>query len=76
MNGVIRRHAYRYAGVVEAAFLIDELDVEIIADSKHLPIPLLQLIYKIKGALKTALITDAIRAARYQSDEECTWFNK
>ena len=63
MNGVVRRNAYRYAGVVEAAFLHDELDVEIIADGKHLPVPLLQLIYKIKGASKIALITDAMRAA-------------
>lgn len=61
MNGVIRRNAYRYAGTVEAAFLIDELDVEIIADGKHLPVPLLQLVYRIKGAEKIALITDAIR---------------
>lgn len=63
MNGVVRRNAYRYAGVVEAAFLHDDLDVEIIADGKHLPVALLQLVYKIKGASKTALITDAIRAA-------------
>jgi N-acetylglucosamine-6-phosphate deacetylase len=63
MNGVVRRNAYRYAGVVEAAFLMDELDVEIIADGKHLPVPLLQLIYKIKGADKICLITDAMRAA-------------
>lgn len=63
MNGVVRRNAYRYAGVVEAAFLHDDLEVEIIADGKHLPVALLQLVYKIKGASKTALITDAIRAA-------------
>jgi N-acetylglucosamine-6-phosphate deacetylase len=63
MNGVTRRNAYRYAGTVEAAFLIDKLDVEIIADGKHLPVPLLQLIYKNKGADRIALITDAMRAA-------------
>lgn len=63
MNGVIRKNAFRYAGTVEAAYLIDALDVEIIADGKHLPVPLLQLIYKIKGSGKIALITDAIRAA-------------
>ena len=63
MSGVTRRNAFRYAGVVEAAFLIDEMDVEIIADGIHLPAPLLQLVYKIKGAAKTALITDAMRAA-------------
>lgn len=63
MLGVTRRNAYRYAGVVEAAFLIDGMDVEIIADGIHLPPPLLKLVYKIKGAKKTALITDAMRAA-------------
>ncbi|MEP6613039.1 MAG: N-acetylglucosamine-6-phosphate deacetylase [Mucilaginibacter sp.] len=63
MLGVTRRNAYRYAGVVEAAFLIDDMDVEIIADGIHLPPPLLKLVYKIKGANRTALITDAMRAA-------------
>ena len=63
MSGVTRRNAYRYAGVIEAAFLLDEMDVEIIADGIHLPAPLLQLVYKIKGAARTALITDAMRAA-------------
>lgn len=63
MNGVIRKNAYRYAGTIEAAYLIDDLFVEIIADGKHLPIPLLKLVYKIKGPDKIALITDAMRAS-------------
>ena len=63
MSGVTRRNAYRYAGVIEAAYIIDEMDVEIIADGIHLPPPLLKLVYKIKGAGKTALITDAMRGA-------------
>lgn len=63
MSGVTRRNAFRYAGVIESAFLIDEMDVEIIADGIHLPPPLLQLVYKIKGPEKIALITDAMRAA-------------
>src|SRR5439155_14574565 len=63
MSGVTRKNSFRYAGVVEAAYLIDEMDVEIIADGIHLPAPLLKLVYKIKGADRTALITDAMRAA-------------
>ena len=63
MSGVTRKYAYRYAGVIEAGYLHDELDVEIIADGIHLPAPLLKLIYKIKGADHTALITDAMRGA-------------
>lgn len=63
MSGVTRRNAYRYAGVVESAFLIDDMFVEIIADGCHLPAPLLKLIYKIKGSDRIALITDAMRGA-------------
>ena len=62
MSGVTRRNAFRYAGTIESAYLLD-MDVEIIADGVHLPAPLLKLVYKIKGADKTALITDAMRAA-------------
>jgi N-acetylglucosamine-6-phosphate deacetylase len=63
MSGVTRRNAFRFAGVIESAFVIDEMDVEIIADGVHLPAPLLKLVYKIKGADRTALITDSMRAA-------------
>jgi len=63
MSGVHRRNAFRYAGVIESAFIIDAMDVEIIADGIHLPAPLLKLVYKIKGADRTALITDAMRGA-------------
>ncbi|MBD0276936.1 MAG: N-acetylglucosamine-6-phosphate deacetylase [Bacteroidota bacterium] len=63
MSGVTRRNAFRYAGVIESAFLLDEMDVEIIADGVHLPAPLLKLVYKIKGTDRIALITDAMRAA-------------
>jgi len=63
MSGVSRRNAFRYAGVIESSLLLDELDVEVIADGIHLPAPLLKLIYKVKGPEKIALITDAMRAA-------------
>jgi len=63
MSGVTRKNGYRYAGVIESAFLLDEMDVEIIADGIHLPAPLLQLIYKIKGPDRISLITDAMRGA-------------
>ncbi|GAB3770369.1 N-acetylglucosamine-6-phosphate deacetylase [Spirosoma horti] len=62
MSGVTRRNAFRYAGAIESALLLD-MDVELITDGIHLPPPLLKLVYKIKGADRTALITDAMRAA-------------
>ena len=63
MSGVTRKNAFRYAGAIESAFIIDKMDVEIIADGVHLPEPLLKLVFKIKGPGRTALITDAMRAA-------------
>ncbi|SEW51535.1 N-acetylglucosamine-6-phosphate deacetylase [Chitinophaga arvensicola] len=69
MSGVSRRAAYRYAGVIESAYLIDDMTVEIIADGSHLPAALLKLVYKIKGPEHTALITDAMRAANMPDGE-------
>ncbi|SDZ73606.1 N-acetylglucosamine 6-phosphate deacetylase [Porphyromonadaceae bacterium KH3R12] len=63
MSTITRRNAFRYAGVVEAAYLIDGMDVEIIADGVHLPKSLLQFVYKFKGPDKTALVTDSMRGA-------------
>lgn len=63
MNGITRRNAFRYAGCIEAGYLIDEMTVEIIADGVHVPEPLMKLIYKLKGADKIALVTDSMRGA-------------
>ena len=63
MSTVTRKNAFRYAGVIEAAYLIDKMTVEIIADGVHLPKSLLQLVFKIKGPDKIALCTDSMRGA-------------
>lgn len=60
---VHRRNAYRYAGIVESAYLLDDLTVEIIADGVHLPPPLLQQVYRFIGPDRTALVTDSMRGA-------------
>lgn len=57
---ITRDHGFRRLGVIETAYLEDEMDVEIICDGKHLPPELIRLIYKIKGAEHTALITDSL----------------
>ncbi|MDD4188797.1 MAG: amidohydrolase family protein, partial [Eubacteriales bacterium] len=62
-SGVRKINAYRYAGVIESGYLIDDMTVEVIADGCHLPGSLLKLVYKIKGSEKTALVTDSMRAA-------------
>ena len=63
MKGVDRINGIRIAGAIEAAYLDDDITVEIIADGMHLPYELLQMVYKIKGPDRTALVTDAMRAA-------------
>ncbi|MBO5713776.1 MAG: amidohydrolase family protein, partial [Clostridia bacterium] len=60
---VTRNMGFRSLGVIESAFLRDELFVEIIADGKHLPYDLVKMIIKIKGADKVALITDSMAIA-------------
>ena len=57
---VTRDHGFRSLGVIESAFLRDELYVEIIADGKHLPPDLIRMIIKIKGKDKVALVTDSL----------------
>ena len=60
---ITRDHGFRRLGVIETAYLLDDMYVEIICDGKHLPPELIKLIYKIKGADKIALITDSLALA-------------
>ena len=63
MSTVRRIDGLRHGGVIESALLLDDLAVEVIADGKHLPAELLQLIFRCKGPGRTALVTDSMRAA-------------
>ena len=58
-----------HGGIVEAAYLEDGFTVELIADGKHIPRETMLLCFKIKGADRTALITDAMRAAGTDAKE-------
>jgi N-acetylglucosamine-6-phosphate deacetylase len=60
---VTRKNGFRSLGVIESAYLRDELSVEIIADGKHLPPDLIKMIIKIKGEDKVILITDSLEIA-------------
>jgi N-acetylglucosamine-6-phosphate deacetylase len=63
MSSVKRINAIRHAGAIETTYTIDEMTVEIIADGLHLPATMLKMVYKLKGADRTALITDSMRGA-------------
>ena len=51
--------AFRQAGVVEAGLYCD-CTVQVIADLKHLPVGILKLLYKCKGADAMYLVTDGL----------------
>ncbi|MBQ3084076.1 MAG: amidohydrolase family protein [Clostridia bacterium] len=66
---VTRDHGFRRLGVIETAYLEDDLFVEIICDGKHLPSELIRLIYKLKGRGRIALITDSLSLAGTEAKE-------
>lgn len=57
---ITREFGFRRLGVIECAYLYDELYAEIIADGKHLPKELIKLILKLKGTDKVILTTDSL----------------
>ncbi len=60
---ITRKGGFRHLGVIECAYLFDELYAEIIADGKHLPPELLRLIFKSKPHDKLILVTDSLCVA-------------
>lgn len=63
MSTIVRKNAYRVLGVVESAYLLEDMVAEVIADGKHLPPELLRMIYQIKGPDHICLVTDSMRGA-------------
>lgn len=68
-SSVVRRNAFRVAGVVEAGLEMEALTVQVIADGCHLPLPLLRLIYRCKGADRMYAVTDGLEFAAADQKE-------
>lgn len=70
---ITRKSGFRILGVIESAYLFDDLTVETIADGCHLPPELLKMIFKIKGEDNMCLVTDIIRHGGMENieNEEC-----
>lgn len=51
---------YKHEGTVEAVYLMDGINVEVISDGIHVPPIILKLIHKFKGYGRMCLITDAL----------------
>lgn len=63
MSTITRRSGFRFPGVIESSYAIDDLTVEIIADGCHLPLEMLRMIWRVKGSEKICLISDSMRFA-------------
>lgn len=63
LSTIVRCGGFRKAGVMEAAYYLEDMNVEIIADGCHLPPSLLSYVYKFKQTNRISLITDGMRAA-------------
>lgn len=63
MSSMTRRGGFRYPGLLESAFCIEGLTVEIIADGCHLPPEILRMVYRVMGVDRVALTCDSMRCA-------------
>ena len=70
---VVRKNSYRTAGVVEAGLYSDDFTTQMIGDLRHLPISLLKLIYRVKGARRAYLISDGLEFTATEPVEGTTY---
>jgi len=63
MSSTIREGPWRKPGVLEAALVFDGLNVEMIADNRHLPYTLMKLAYKCIGPDRLSIVSDACNGA-------------
>ena len=61
-SGLRIDRGYKTPGINEAALLLDDLTVELIADGHHVPPDLIRLVHKVKGPDRLCLVTDSMRA--------------
>ena len=63
MSSIVRVGGFRRSGLLESAFAIEPLTVELIADGCHVPHELLRMTWRIKGSDRVCLVSDAMRCA-------------
>lgn len=63
MSSLMRVNGYRVLGVVEAGYLIDGLNLELICDGIHLPKDMLRLVFKCKDNSRITGCSDSMRGA-------------
>ena len=68
MSGVVMKDNKRYVGLREYGLIDDNLTAEVIADNHHMTPELVKMVYKCKGAERTCLISDCLRAGGMKRD--------
>ena len=63
MSQVHKEGPFRVCGMVEAGLTSDSLYAEVIADGYHVPVPLMQIAYRCKGAGRLMICSDANMAS-------------
>ena len=58
-----RDNPKKHLGLTEMGLIKDELICEVIADNRHVPNALFNMIYKLKGADKICLVSDSLSVA-------------
>ena len=64
-SSVTREGPWRKPGLLEASLTMDGLSAEMIPDNRHLPVTLMKLAYRCKGADRLCAISDASSAAGF-----------
>ena len=69
MTGVHKKREFKYEGTIESIYLMDNMNVELVADGIHVPPVILRMVHKIKGVEHICLITDAMGCTASDSGE-------
>lgn len=69
MTGVHKKREFKYEGTIESIYLMDGMNVELVADGIHVPPVILRMVHKMKGVERTCLITDAMGCTASDSKE-------
>lgn len=69
MTGVHKKREFKYEGTIESIYLMDKMNVELVADGIHVPPVILRMVHKMKGVERTCLITDAMGCTASESKE-------
>jgi N-acetylglucosamine-6-phosphate deacetylase len=76
MSSARRRGVYRGAGLLEFALSEPEISCELIADSYHVSLTLMKMLYRAKGRQGICLVTDATAGAGLPEGSQFALFGK